>query len=176
MVENALGLSHAQRAVAGPSIGVDGLRIDAGRHLRGGFSITSISRLPHDRRCSTAARSMFTPTAKIYDESRLLSALQKDINDTNLGQIGGNRDALDFNLYFVMKENLEQAGVTDAWNRIRRAGLDLADDRLRNGSAGVTFTHNHDVFRPFALENVAQAFTLMMPGNTAVYFNGQRVW
>ena len=32
---------------------------------------------------------------------------------------------------------------------------------------------NHDVFKPFALEHVAQAYTLMMPGNTVVYFNGR---
>ena len=49
----------------------------------------------------------------------------------------------------------------------------MADDGLHNGSAGVTFAHNHDVFKPFALEHVAQAYTLMMPGNTVVYFNGR---
>ena len=49
----------------------------------------------------------------------------------------------------------------------------MSDDGLHNGSAGVTFTHNHDVFKPFALEHVAQAYTLMMPGNTVVYFNGR---
>ena len=37
----------------------------------------------------------------------------------------------------------------------------------------MTFIQNHDVFKPFALEHVAQAYTLMMPGNTVVYFNGR---
>ena len=49
----------------------------------------------------------------------------------------------------------------------------MSDDGLHNGSAGVTFMQNHDVFKPFALEHVAQAYTLMMPGNTIVYFNGR---
>src|SRR4030095_16369810 len=39
--------------------------------------------------------------------------------------------------------------------------------------AGVTFIHNHDVFKPFALEHVAYTYILMMPGNTTVYFNGR---
>ena len=37
----------------------------------------------------------------------------------------------------------------------------------------MTFVQSHDVFKPFALEHVAQAYTLMMPGNTVVYFNGK---
>jgi alpha-amylase len=73
----------------------------------------------------------------------------------------------------VLKENLEQTGVNGAWQRIKDAALDMSDDGLHNGSAGVSFTHNHDVFKPFALEHVAQAYTLMMPGNTVVYFNGR---
>ena len=35
------------------------------------------------------------------------------------------------------------------------------------------FVHNHDVFKPFELDNVAHAYVLMMPGNATVYFNGK---
>ncbi|MGH8526261.1 MAG: hypothetical protein ACREXY_19270, partial [Gammaproteobacteria bacterium] len=98
---------------------------------------------------------------------------QKTINHGDPGRIGGNRDTLDFKLYFALKDSLETTGVAGAWRRIKDAALDVSDDGLHNGSAGVSFVQNHDVFKPFALDQVAQAYTLMMPGNTVVYFNGR---
>ena len=117
---------------------------------------------------------MFT-YSEVFDANPaiLLPHVKKTINPGDPGRIGGNRDTLDFKLYFALKDNLEQTGVNGAWQRIKDAALDMSDDGLHNGSAGVTFTHNHDVFKPFALEHVAQAYTLMMPGNTVVYFNGR---
>ena len=103
----------------------------------------------------------------------LLPHVRKDINHGDPGRIGSNRDTLDFKLYFALKENLERAGTPNAWQTIKNAALDVADDGLHNGSAGVTFVQSHDVFKPFALEHVAQAYTLMMPGNAVVYFNGR---
>jgi hypothetical protein len=103
----------------------------------------------------------------------LLPHVKKTINHADPGRVGGNRDTLDFKLYFALKNELEGTGTAGAWQRIKDAALDMSDDGLHNGSAGVSFTQNHDVFKPFALEHVAQAYTLMMPGNTVVYFNGR---
>jgi hypothetical protein len=72
-----------------------------------------------------------------------------------------------------MKDKLESAGSSDTWAHLKANDLDLIDDGLRNGSAGVKFVQNHDVFKPFALTNVAHAYTLMLPGNAAVYFNAK---
>jgi hypothetical protein len=99
--------------------------------------------------------------------------VKKTINHADPGRVGGNRDTLDFKLYFALKNELETTGTAGAWQRIKDAALDMSDDGLHNGSAGVSFMQNHDVFKPFALEHVAQAYTLMTPGNTVVYFNGR---
>ena len=66
------------------------------------------------------------------------AARQEDDQRRRSRRIGGNRDTLDFKLYFALKDNLEQTGVAGAWQRIKDAALDLSDDGLHNGSAGVT--------------------------------------
>jgi len=158
-------------------IGVDGLRIDAAKHVQG-FVLDFLDRAVYRQNprplLDGSTRQVFT-YSEVFDANPavLLPHVKKTINPGDPGRIGGNRDTLDFKLYFALKDSLEQTGVNGAWQRIKDAALDMSDDRLHNGSAGVTFTHNHDVFKPFALEHVAQAYTLMMPGNTVVYFNGR---
>jgi alpha-amylase len=175
--ENATGYLMRSAQWLVQVIGVDGLRIDAAKHVDG-FVLDFLDRAVY--RANTrplldgSANPVFT-YSEVFDANPaiLLPHVKKTINPADPGRIGGNRDTLDFKLYFALKEGLEQTGIPGAWQRIKDAALDLADDRLHNGSAGVTFTHNHDVFKPFALELVAQAYTLMMPGNTVVYFNGR---
>ena len=84
-----------------------------------------------------------------------------------------NRDALDFSAFFAMRNNLSSPGTANAWYNVRDSLLDLADDGLHNGSAGVLFVRSHDEYGPTSLGNVAHAMTLMYPGNTVVYFNGK---
>lgn len=177
VMENATGylMRNAQWLIQ--TIGVDGLRIDAAKHVQGfvlDFLDRAVYRQNPRRLLDGSQNDVFTYT-EVFDANPavLLPYVKKTINHGDPGRIGGNRDTLDFKLYFAMKDSLEQTGVPGAWQRIKDAALDMADDRLHNGSAGVTFTHNHDVFKPFALEHVAQAYTLMMPGNTVVYFNGR---
>ena len=157
--------------------GVDGLRIDAAKHVQG-FVLDFIDRAVYrqnPRRLLDGSQKDVFCYSEVYDANPavLLPHVRKDINHADPGRIGGNRDTLDFRLYFALKENLESSGTPNAWQTIKGAALDMADDGLHNGSAGVTFIQSHDVFKPFALEHVAQAYTLMMPGNTVVYFNGK---
>ena len=175
--ENATGylMRNAQWLIQ--VIGVDGLRIDAAKHVQGfvlDFLDRAVYRQSRRRLLDGSPRQVFTYT-EVFDANPavLLPHVKKTINAADPGRIGGNRDTLDFRLYFALKDNLEQTGTAGAWQRIKDAALDVADDGLHNGSAGVTFIQNHDVFKPFALEHVALAYTLMMPGNTVVYFNGR---
>jgi glycosidase len=177
VVENATGylMRNAQWLIQ--SVGVDGLRIDAAKHVQGfvlDFIDRAVYRQNPRRLLDGRQRDVFT-YSEVYDANPavLLRHVRKDINPADPGRIGGNRDTLDFKLYFALKENLEQTATPNAWQTIKSAALDIADDGLHNGSAGVTFIQSHDVFKPFALEHVAQAYTLMMPGNTVVYFNGR---
>jgi glycosidase len=175
--ENGMGylMRNAQWLVQ--VIGVDGLRIDAAKHVPG-FVLDFIDRAVYrtsPRRLLNGGQKHVFSYSEVYDANPavLLPHVRKDINPADPGRIGGNRDTLDFRLYFALKDNLEATAKPNAWQTIKNAALDVADDPFHNGSAGVTFTQSHDVFKPFALEHVAQAYTLMMPGNTVVYFNGK---
>jgi hypothetical protein len=89
--------------------------------------------------------------------------------------VKGNRDALDFPLFWRMVDNLSSNGTQNNWHTIRNSHLDSNDDGLKNGSQGVTFVDGHDDHagqRP-ALYKVAYAYTLMMPGNAIVYMNAK---
>ena len=175
--ENATGYLMRTAQWLVQTIGVDGLRIDAAKHIQG-FTLDFLDRAIYRQNprplLDGSVKHVFT-YSEVFDANPaiLLPHVKKTVNPADPGRIGGNRDTLDFKLYFALKENLEQTATGGAWQRIKDAALDMSDDRLHNGSAGVTFTHNHDVFKPFALEHVAQAYTLMMPGNTVVYFNGR---
>jgi hypothetical protein len=177
IVENATGylMRNAQWLIQ--VIGVDGLRIDAAKHVQG-YVLDYIDRAVYRQNPRTlldGSQSDVFTYSEVFDANPavLLPHVKKTIDHADPGRIGGNRDTLDFKLYFALKDNLERTAVPGAWQRIKDAALDVADDGLHNGSAGVTFVQNHDVFKPFALEHVAQAYTLMMPGNTIVYFNGR---
>src|SRR2546422_4107021 len=156
VVENAMGylMRNAQWLVQ--VIGVDGLRIDAAKHVQG-FVLNLLDRAVYrqnPRKLLDGTQSDVFTYSEVFDANPaiLLPHVKKTINHADPGRIGGNRDTLDFKLYFALKENLERTGVGDAWQRIKDAALDMSDDGLHNGSAGVTFMHNHDVFKPFALE------------------------
>ena len=177
VVENAMGylMRNAQWLIQ--VIGVDGLRVDAAKHVRG-FVLDLLDRAVYrrnPRRLLDGSQSHVWTYTEVMDANPavLMPHVKKTINPADPGRVGGNRDTLDFKLYFALKDNLERTGVNGAWQRIKDSALDVVDDGLHNGSAGVSFAQNHDVFKPFALEHVAQAFTLLMPGNTIVYFNGR---
>jgi len=190
-VENAMGylMRNAQWLVQ--VIGVDGLRIDAAKHVQG-FTLDYIDRAVYRQN----PRSLLDGTPKhVFSYSEVFDGdpavlhphVKKTIDPDSPGRIGGNRDTLDFKLYFALKENLEHGTQPawdnwdekrNAWYAIKDAELDVSPangqgDRLHNGNAGVTFIQSHDVHKPYQLADVAQAYTLMMPGNTAVYFNGK---
>ncbi|MFP6604198.1 MAG: Ig-like domain-containing protein, partial [Pirellulaceae bacterium] len=191
VTENAMGylMRNAQWLVQ--VVGVDGLRIDAAKHMQG-FTLDYLDRAIYRQNPRSlldgSTKHVFT-YSEVYDANPavLHPHVKKNIDPGDPGRIGGNRDTLDFKLYFSLKENLEygtQPGWTNwdtnryAWYQIKDAALDTSPhegqgDTLHNGNAGVTFVQSHDVHKPFQLDNVAHAYTLMMPGNTVVYFNGK---
>jgi len=177
VVENATGYLMRVAQWLVQVIGADGLRIDAAKHVQG-FVLDFLDRAVYrtnPRRLLDGSQSDVFSYSEVFDANPavLLPYVQKTINHADPGRIDGNRDTLDFKLYFALKNTLESTGTAGAWQSIKDAALDVSDDGLHNGSAGVTFIQNHDVFKPFALDQVAQAYTLMMPGNTIVYFNGR---
>src|SRR5207237_3904099 len=99
------------------------------------------------------------------NKSFVQSIIRKDINPANPGTVCGNRDVLDFPLFFALRDNLTNNGTVNNWHNIVGASIDSQDDGIaNNGSQGVAFVISHDDGGPY-MSNVPHAFLLMRPGN-----------
>ncbi len=85
----------------------------------------------------------------------------------SIGTVHNNLNVLDFPLFFAMQNNLTANGYQNNWNNVVNASVDTQ----HNGTVGVKFVSSQDNGPP-ALDNVAYAYTLMLPGQALVYYNG----
>src|SRR5687768_11472008 len=176
--ENATGLlmRHAQWMVQ--EVGVDGFRLDAVKHMPQwvmNYFDRSVYRAIQRPLLDGNPQHVFS-FGEILDGNRGLvqSYIRKNFNTGTIGQVRGNRDALDFPLFFAMRDNLSANGLANNWNGVVNASQDVQDDGLaNNGSQGVAFVQSHDDFGAY-LDDVAHAYTLMRPGNAIVYFNARQ--
>jgi hypothetical protein len=167
-------------------IGLDGLRVDAARHVPLGayhptFNPNSVN-IPRliDRAVAGASRR-----TNLDGTSRSVFQFQEVFNgDPNFLQTfirksaapgdttNPNRDVLDFPMWFAMRNGLSANDSQNNWYNIRNASQDNRDDGLaNNGSQSIGFVVNHDE-GGVHLSNVAHAWILMRPGNAYVYFRG----
>jgi alpha-amylase len=172
VAENDMGLlmRYAQWLVQ--TVGVDGFRIDAAKHFERwvlNYFDRAVYRSSFRRQLDGSRPPIFS-FSEVYDGNRsfLQTFIRKDINPADPGRVGGNRDVLDFPLYFAIHDNLTNNGLQNDWRNVVGAGMDAQN----HGAQGVSFVSNHDVFAPY-LGNVAYAYTLMRPGNAIVYFNAK---
>lgn len=177
VVENATGylMRNAQWLVQ--VIGADGFRLDATKNMPAWVlnyydqAVFGTSTRPM---LDGSQRNVFAFGEYYGDDMGALQARRR--NDiTSANTLGGNRDNLDFPLYWAMQANLKSSGTGNDWRNVVNASFDRNDDGLaNNGSQGVAFVQSHDSGGPPPdLANVAYAYTLMRPGNAIVYFNGQ---
>lgn len=177
VAENALGYLMRYMQWMVQVIGVDGFRVDAAKHFDS-FVMDYLDRAVYRSNPRTlldgSTENVFS-YSEVFDGNKdtLLSYVRKNIDPSDPGRIGGNRDVLDFSSFFMMRDKLSSPGTPNAWYDVRDSLLDLHDDGLHNGSAGVLFVRSHDEFGPTSLGNVAHAMALMYPGNAVVYFNGK---
>lgn len=179
VTENGLGylMRNAQWMIQ--EIGVDGYRIDAQKHMPQwvmNYLDRAVYRANPRTNIDGSVKHVFS-FGEVYDGNKglLQSYVRKDINPNDIGRIGGNRDVLDFPLYWSMSANLTSNGLQNDWRNVVGASQDTQDDGFgHNGSQAVSFVEAHDqgLAAP-ALSNVGYAFTLMRPGNTVVYFNAK---
>jgi hypothetical protein len=174
--ENALGylMRNAQWLVQ--SIGVDGFRVDAAKNMPifvQNYLDRAVYRSSFRTLLNGQQENIFS-FSEAYDGNQafLQNFVRKDINPATPGVIGGNRDALDFPLFFAMQSNLTGNGFNNDWRNVAHASFDMNDDGKMNGSQAVHFVSSHDNGPP-ALDSVGYAYTLMLPGNSIVYFNGK---
>jgi alpha-amylase len=175
VLENALGYLMRYTQWLVQTVGVDGFRLDAAKNMPP-WVLNYYDRAVYRSSFRTLLNGSQEPIfgfGEVFDgdKSLIQQYIRKDINPSDPGRIGGNRDALDFPLYFAMQQNLSGNGFQNDWGQVVNASQDSQDDGLaNNGSQGVSFVSSHDSFGPY-LSNVAYAYTLMRPGNTIVYFN-----
>jgi alpha-amylase len=174
--ENTMGylMRNAQWLVQ--VIGADGFRIDAAKHVRQ-EALHNLDRAvyranPRNYLDGSTKHVFCFGETKDRKIDILKRFVEKSINPSDPGRIGGNRDTLDFAFFDNVKENLTGNGLANDWGKVKQASLDFHDDGLQNGSAGVKFVSSHDDGGPH-LSNVAHAYMLMLPGNTIVYHNAK---
>ena len=179
--ENAMGylMRNAQWLVQ--SVGVDGFRLDAAKNMPL-FVMNYFDRAVYRssfRTLLNGQQQQVFGFSEVFDgdPAFVQQWVHKNITynpDGSLqdpGTIKGNRDVLDFPLFFAMQQNLSGNGLQNDWHNVVNASIDIHDDGLHNGSQGVMFVSSQDSGPP-GLSNIAYAYTLMMPGNALVYYNG----
>ncbi|MBC8108914.1 MAG: hypothetical protein H7Z14_20180 [Anaerolineae bacterium] len=177
VTENATGYLMRNTKWMVQQIGIDGFRIDAAKHMPTWAlnyydqSVYAASK----RTLLDGSQQRIFAFSEVFDGNMgtLQQYIRKDYNTGTVGSVRGNRDDLDFPLFFAMQNNLTANGVQNDWRSVKNASLDVNDDGLaNNGSQGVAFVSSHDSFGPH-LSTVAYAYTLMRPGNAIVYFNAK---
>jgi alpha-amylase len=168
--ENALGYLMRYTQWMVQVIGVDGFRLDAAKNMPP-WVLNYYDRAVYRSSFRTLLNGSQEPIfgfGEVFDGDKNLiqQYIRKDINPSDPGTIGGNRDALDFPLYFALQHNLSSNGYQNDWNNVLGASLDSQN----HGSEGVSFVSSADSPPPY-LDNVAYAYTLTRPGNAIVYFN-----
>ena len=178
-------------------IGVDGLRVDAARHVplgsfNSGYNPESldIPKLVDRAVAGSSSRFNLDGTQREvfqfqevfdYNASTLASFVRKDqpAGDT----VNPNRDVLDFSMWAAMANNMTNNGLANNWFNIRSASVnatikgDTSPNVANDGENGIGFVYNHDegvtppgLGNSIVLDNVAHAWVLMRPGNAYVYY------
>lgn len=163
--ENATGLLLRNAQWMIESVGADGFRIDAMKHVPTWFFNNFFDRTVYQRVPNriTGGKSTAFSFGEIFDgDFGLLSSYRRKDGY-------GNREVLDFPLHFKMNSVLNGTGLGDM-RELEFASFDAVDGNANDGSAGVPFVASHDEGGP-ALDNVAYAHILTRPGYPIVYFN-----
>jgi alpha-amylase len=195
--ENPLGYMMRYAQWMTQSIGVDGLRVDAARHVPLGefnsaYNPQSLNVPNLIDRATAGASSRFNLDGTkrnvfqfqeifAYDGNFLKTFVRKSqpAGDT----VNPNRDVLDFSMWRAMAQNMTGNGAANDWFQIRSASLNasvyntLDPNIANNGDNGIGFVYNHDegINPPgtggsIVLDNVAHAWILMRPGQAYAYY------
>lgn len=145
--------------------GVDGFRIDAAKHMPTWFFDSFYDDVVYQRGRPALNGSATTPFAfsEVYDGS--YAVLTPYIRKDGFG----NRDVLDFPLYFAMQNALSANGFGN-WSTILNQTIDASDGSAFDGSRGVSFVSSHDQGGPTD-DNLAYAYILSKTGYPLVYYN-----
>jgi alpha-amylase len=185
VAENATGYLMRYTQWMVQQLGVDGFRFDAALN-QPTWVLNYLDAAVYDqsnRKLLNGSQQQIYSYSEIYYGSTSTDQAYINLSDNNYGAsstIEPNRDAMDFPLYQAMYNNLNAFNGTygqsggNNWHNVVHSSLDYADNGILDGSQGVKFVNDQDGGVPApGLAQVAYAYTLMLPGQTEVYFNGQ---
>lgn len=163
--ENATGLLMRNAQWLIEVIGADGLRLDAVRHMPPWFFSDFLDKVLYHRGRRDLAGNPTTPFTFGEDFTGDFNELRQYARKDGYG----NRDVLDFPLFFALGNVLNANGLGDM-RQLEYASVDGMDGNANDGTYGVSFVQSHDSFGP-SLDNLAYAFILTRTGVPVVYFN-----
>ena len=175
VAENATGLLLRNTRWLLEVVGVDGFRLDAVKHVPDWFFRDYFDRAVWQRGGPDLAGNPTTPFSfgEVFDGN--LGLLDDYVckggtgNCNSAGGVTGNRDVLDFPLFFALRDQLNGTGL-GSWQNIVGSSVDaIFDGNANDGDFGVTFVHSHDNIGA-AADNVAHAYLLTRTGSPVVYF------
>ena len=163
--ENATGLLLRYTQWMLEVIGADGFRIDAEKHIPAWYFSSFFDNVCYQRGRPDLAGNPRTPYSFGECYTGDFGVLGQYIRKDGFG----NRDVLDFPLFFAMQNVFNGGGFGDM-RQLEYASVDGIDGNANDGSVGVTFVSSHDNGPP-ALDNLAYAYILTRTGFPIVYFN-----
>jgi Alpha amylase, catalytic domain len=171
--ENATGLLLRNSKWMIEVIGVDGLRLDAAKHVPAfywrDFYDDALFRIGPGGSTPFSFGEVIAGSSQ--DDINKLRAYTCKNGIGNCKDRLGNRDVLDFPLYFKMHEVLNGSGNGNMGDLVN-ASVDGIDGDANDGTIGVLFVSNHDDGAPPpAADNIAYAHILTRTGYPIVYFN-----
>ena len=118
--ENATGYLMRRRWMR-QVIGVDGFRIDAAKEMPSWVMQYYDEAMAGTGKTLLDGTSLKQPFAfsELYtgDKGLIQQYIRKDSNTVPANQVSGNRDVLDFPLYFAMSSNLTNNGLSNDWRK-----------------------------------------------------------
>jgi hypothetical protein len=163
VAENATGYLQRYCKWMVEVVGADGFRFDAAKHVPTFFWNDFYDVAVHGVGPHGETPFSFGEVIETNDFDLLRSYSRKD------GY--GNRDVLDFCLYYIMRDIFSAHGFADM-RLLERASVDLIDGDPNDGSRGVIFVSNHDELAPRPeKDNIAYAHILSRTGYPIVYHN-----
>ncbi len=178
VTENATGLLLRNIRWLLEVVGIDGFRIDAGKHVPDWFFRDFYDRHVWNRGGSDLEGNPTTPFSfnEVFEGS--FDVLDDYVCKGTNGNcnpadgVTGNRDVLDFPLFFALTSELNGTGL-GSWLNIVNASFDrYQDNNANDGDFGVQFVQSHDSFGP-AMDNLAYAYLLTRTGSPVVYFRAE---
>lgn len=199
VAESSLGYMMRYAQWMTQAVGVDGLRIDAARHVPLGVynswwnpNSLNVPNLIDRATAGASNRLNLDGTRRNIFQFQEIFSYNKDLLKSFIRKsqpsgdtVNPNRDVLDFSMWEAMALNMGSNGSSNDWFSIRSASVNagvyntLDPNIANNGDNGIGFVYNHDegISPPgtggtIALDNVAHAWILMRPGNAYVFYRG----